>query len=463
MQLVKIAFIWAVIVLVSVTEISFASKNTIKNYNSMLENNIGILDLKTAGCIALRDSPSIKAAKTKIIIATQKYNQVKAGYLPKVDLICSTLKKTVSDIDYEKNKVQATLLGSTTDNPTDYYNAGLSASWILFNGFQREFSVDGATLGISMSKYGGKDAARNLLFAVSKAYFAAQLAKENIEITIADGLFYKRLLEDAKVRKIAGAGSLSDELSFEVRLNTANAEFLSAQQEYSATLSKLAVLLGITNAVFPEQARLAELKYENYERFQVEDITTLINYTINNRPDILQYKYAIEKAAAEVSIVRGKFMPLVWIDGQIKGIHEGDAKIRSDDFGHSVSLNFSYNIFSGGADSAAISKARALQLEKELRYKNLKLQICSDVKNSFDKLESAVKRYKLYNLNASLVKQNRDLIEIEYSAGKCSLVRLNEAQRDLSMTKNREALALVSIFQAKFQLEAYTGGILSLF
>ncbi len=431
MQLVKIAFIWTVIVMVSVTEISFASKNTIENYESILKNNTGILDLKTAGRIALKDSPSMKAAKAKIIIAKQIYNQVKAGYLPKVDLICSTSNNRLSDVDYEKIKAQATLLGSTVDNPTDYYNAGLSASWVLFNGFQRKFSVDGANLGISMSNYGRKDAARNLLFAVSNAYFQAQLAKENIEITIADGLFYKRLLEDAKVRKIAGAGSLSDELSFEVRVNTANAEFISAQQEYFATLSKLAVLLGIENAVFPEETELAKLQYEKYERFQVEDVTTLIGYTLNNRPDILQYKYAVDKAAAEVKVARGKFMPLIWIDGKINGRHEGDAEIESDDFGHSVSLNFSYNIFSGGADSATISKARAVQLEKEQRYKNLKIQICSDVKDSFEELKSAVKRYKLYNLNASLVKQNRDLIEVEYSVGKCSLVRLNEAQRDL--------------------------------
>lgn len=462
MQLVKIAFIVAVSVMVAFIEISFAG-DTVEHDDSILDNKPGILDLKTAGRIALKDSPSMKAAKAKITMAKQRYNQVKAGYLPRVDLICSTLKNTRSDTDYEKSKLQASLLGSQVENPEDYYNAGLSASWVLFNGFQRKFSVDGANSEISMSKYGEEDAARNLLLAVSKAYFSAQLAKENIEITKADGLFYKRLLDDAKARKRFGTGSFSDELSFEVRVNTATAELISAQQEYSATLSQLAVLLGIETAELPEKIKLADLQYENYEKFQTDDIATLLDFTMKNRPDIQQYKYAIDRASAEVKIARGKMMPVVWIEGQINGVRERDAKIDKDDFGNSVSLNFSYNIFSGGADSAAISKSRAGRLEKTLEYKKLTIQISSDVKNAFQKLESAVQSHKCYHLNAALVKQNRDLVEIEYAAGKCSLVRLNEAQRDLSMTKNREALALVSIFQAKFQLEAYTGGILSLF
>jgi outer membrane protein TolC len=58
------------------------------------------------------------------------------------------------------------------------------------------------------------------------------------------------------------------------------------------------------------------------------------------------------------------------------------------------------------------------------------------------------------------VRENRDLVEKEYQAGQASLVRLNEAQRDLNRAQGRLALALVGLRQALKNLDASTGRIL---
>jgi outer membrane protein TolC len=65
--------------------------------------------------------------------------------------------------------------------------------------------------------------------------------------------------------------------------------------------------------------------------------------------------------------------------------------------------------------------------------------------------------------NARLVRRNRDLVEKEYAAGQTSLVRLNEAQRDLIQARGRLALARVSLRQAWQGLYAATGKILDPF
>ena len=75
------------------------------------------------------------------------------------------------------------------------------------------------------------------------------------------------------------------------------------------------------------------------------------------------------------------------------------------------------------------------------------------------KLSSAQKELALQRSNAELVHQNRDLVEKEYAAGMGSLVRLNEAQRDLTNAQSRLALALVSLRQAWYNLKADTGRI----
>jgi outer membrane protein TolC len=58
-----------------------------------------------------------------------------------------------------------------------------------------------------------------------------------------------------------------------------------------------------------------------------------------------------------------------------------------------------------------------------------------------------------------LVQKNRDLVEKEYKAGVGSLVRLNEAQRDLTAAQVRLAAAQVALRQAWYDLWSATGQI----
>ena len=77
-----------------------------------------------------------------------------------------------------------------------------------------------------------------------------------------------------------------------------------------------------------------------------------------------------------------------------------------------------------------------------------------------DKLEGAQKQLWLQRANAVLVEKNRDLVEKEYRAGSTSLVRLNEAQRDLVSAQGQLALARISLRQAWYDLWTATGAIL---
>ena len=78
-------------------------------------------------------------------------------------------------------------------------------------------------------------------------------------------------------------------------------------------------------------------------------------------------------------------------------------------------------------------------------------------------LATARNQLVLQRENAELVRRNRDLVEKEYAAGQTSLVRLNEAQRDLIQAQGRLALARVSLRQAWQGFGAATGKILAPF
>ncbi len=138
-----------------------------------------------------------------------------------------------------------------------------------------------------------------LLWAVARSYFAAQLALEKIAISKADETFNRRQLTEAKARCRVGAGSLSDELNFEIRVNSAKAERINAEKEYEAAMFGLAAILGVPGAIFPANLKLAKLEHETPEELFAPEPEPLLTYAQSHRSDVLQSEFSLKQAVAE--------------------------------------------------------------------------------------------------------------------------------------------------------------------
>lgn len=424
-------------------------------------SELKVLDLKTAGKIALERNPSFKAAFIRVKQAKARVSQASSAYWPRLDASASFSRVTLSDDDYATNLAYARLFdrSATLDDSEDYYSAGISASWVLFNGFERYFTRQAALFGEKQSEFARDDVKRLLLSSVAETYFAAQLALENIKISEADKAFNQRLFDDAKARSMQGAGSLSDEMNFEIRVNTAEQELIRARQSYTSVMFGLAALLAMPNAIFPGQVTLSELQPETEAELARVDMESLIQYAMSNRSDIRQSEAALDAAMVDVKRTRATYYPSIGLSAAYEGTRTDDMGFENDDFGNSIGVNVTYNLFSGGGDRARIGEA--VNRQKELRHvlEALKIEVISSVRTSVEALRIAQQDLVLSRSNAALVKRNRDLVETEYGAGRATLVRLNEAQRDMITAQSRLALSLVTLRKAWFDLEATTGKI----
>jgi outer membrane protein len=423
---------------------------------------INELDLKTAAHIALAGNPSLAAAEARVRQAMERVTQAKADYWPRLDLTAAGAKVWLSDNDLRTNQAMARLFdpNATLDDPEDRYNAGLIASWKMFDGFARKFSNAAARYGQDQTEAALDDGRRLILSAVATAYFAAQLTRENVDIAKADEEFNQRQLVEAEARRRVGTGSLSDQLNFEIRINDARASRIRAERNYEAALYALAALLGLREAAFPPTVQLAPLKNETEEELDKPDAEALIVYAHKHRPDIRQSQFGIQQADARVEIARSRFYPDLNLSAGYDGTHTDDLRLQEDDFGASVGLSLSYNLFSGGADRARVKEAQERAVELEKIYESQRITVSSEIRDSLTQLLSAQEQLRLQRINAKLVQTNRELVDKEYNAGQASLVRLNEAQRDLVTAQGRLALALATLRQAWFNLETDTGHIL---
>jgi outer membrane protein TolC len=435
---------------------------------SKLED-LEVLDLEAAARMALTDNPSLKAALERVIQAREAVRQARSAYWPRLDLEGSAARVTLSDNAYNAQLSQAQLFESiggpaaNVEDPEDYYKASLTASWILFDGFARRFNLAAAKFGEQSSQAAREDAQRLLLSAVIGSFLNAQLALESVAIAKADEAFNQRLLSEAKLRYDVGTGALSDVLNFEVQANSAHSERIAADRVYQTSRIGLAALLGIERAHLPAKTRLSELSPATEAELGTPDAEALLQTAYDRRPDLRLSEYSVQQAEALTKSARSGYWPTLTVAGSYDGERVEDSGFESEDFGNTIALSLQYNLFSGGLTRARHQEAKARQRELERTRENARIGITSEVQSVLARVGSAQQQLLLQRRNAKLVQRNRDLVEKEYKAGVGSLVRLNEAQRDLIRAQVSLASARAALRVAWYDLETATGQIVETF
>jgi outer membrane protein TolC len=120
-------------------------------------------------------------------------------------------------------------------------------------------------------------------------------------------------------------------------------------------------------------------------------------------------------------------------------------------------MNMSWNLYAGGADKARMIEAEQAKREAVYTLAGLRNSVAAEIRQNLALLAAAQEQVRLQRETVKLVEENRDLAKNEYDAGEASLVRLNEAQRDLNTTYGRLAQALVSYHLAMQRLLSATG------
>ncbi len=401
---------------------------------------------------ALVQSPALAQSQARIDQSVARLSQANAAYWPIFSLPASYSQQSFAD---------ASTLGALSQSDSaQYYRVGLSASWTLFDGLARRGrSMSAEQLQLqAASAY--EDSQRLLLGGVSFAYHAAQLTRENLRIALADEAYNKSLLKEAQARLDAGAGSRSDVLNFEVRMNAASSEVIREQQNLRVTTAALAETIGQPDAALPEGMDLAELEDHVFTQVTRTNTAAQIAIAREARPDLRAAWQGRESRVSEVKVAKGDLWPTLGLGASIDGERLDDPSFESGDFGNWVGLSLNYTFADGGQRRGRVREAQALVDESDAVARAIEIRVALDIQQAQARLDGAQERLTLQVRNAATVAENRDLIEREFRTGNTSLVRLNEAQRDLISAQGQLALARVAFQQAQIDLAVATGEIL---
>jgi len=453
------------------------------------------LDLATAQQTAAAQNPSIQAVVEIVEQARQRVVQARSAYFPQLsaEYTASHTELPEQTLEDAKDQLRTQTLSQagqslgrvfTSDNPlertgalagtafglytggiaydsiddsVEQYRATLNARYLVFDGFARRFQYAQAKFGVQETEAALLEARRLLFDGVAKTYYGVQLARENMGIFQSDMTFNERLLADAKARREAGLGSLSDELNFEVLLRASKSQMLMAEGEYRSARIALATLMGLPEAALPETTEIAPLESETADEMSLPEATPLLARARDLRPDLDRHAFALDRAEAALKQRKGAYYPQVGAFAAADAARSENSRLNRDDMATTLGLNVKYDLFTGGRNRAAVAEARHYAREAEYRLQDATLHAESEVRTALEDLRTAQETLLLQRTTAELVERNRDLVEKEYDAGQTALVRLNQAQRDLVEAQARLALSRVNLKATWHALRTATG------
>ncbi len=421
------------------------------------------LDLVSAQCIALSANPGVSAARERVAQARARLRQAMATWWPSVDLSAGGAHQRLSDTSFAANRRLAALGGQDLDQSAMHASAGLQATWVLFDGFYRSFNEQRAQAGHLAEEEALVDSRRLLAASVAQAFLNAQLAQSGIDIARASAAFYEKQLANAERRYTVGTGAKGDVLNIRVQLNAARATQLQHERELEAARYGLAALLGLDQTTLPATLRLAPLPDVPQELFQEMDATKLIEEAYNLRPDIRRLEHRQQEAAALAGMAEAPLYPRLRLAGSLEGQREDGLPGEEADYGNSLGLYMSWNLYAGGADRARMAEAGHARREAAYSLAALRNQVAAEIRAALAQLNEAREQLRLQRKTVQLVEENRQLAENAYAEGEYALIQLNEAQRELSAHTSRLAQALVGYHAARQRLLEASGRILEPF
>lgn len=413
-------------------------------------NGLGLAELREH---VLSGNPSVQEALERIAAAEAVLRQARSAYLPSLSLNGSA------------GHVDASLHPDLfpTMRVADSFQqgfAGVSGSWLLFDGFAREARNLASKYNVQRAKELANETRRLLLLSATVSFRQAQLAEEAMRIAGQDRAFNTKLEQDALKRFEAGTLPEADVQNFSIRALQAESAWLRSKLNYATACAVLAELMAWPEATLPDAMRPVGVVFG--APASPPDLEDELKYALAHRPDYKALQSGRLALAQQVRAAKGDLLPQVAVVGEVNytdrsGFADVDDHGNYDSY---IGVSATWDLFTGGRKINTVKEAQAEMRALEQQRESLRLSIRSTLRRRIDETETTRLIYdqqeKIYKLSQCV----RDSVEKSYKAGVASVTRLNEAQTDLVRAKGACSTAFIAYLLSLNQLDIETGRVL---
>ncbi len=431
---------------------------------AMLEG-LSELTLERAQQIALINNPDLQSAYHSVSAARMRYYQALGLYSPVLGASFNA--------DWGYSKARRTRNTSSTGWGNSFgTSTGLNATWTLFDGLDREFTVLQQQHALAQQQLLEEDAKRLLMRAVTYAYADIVSAIANNGIAKQDLRFQLANLDETQIKFDAGTVPMSDVLNFKIQVNLAISNMQNAKYNYETAIYALAVLMGYPDGTLPGNVTFPKLA-STVDELEL-NVETYLDIALSQRPDLQNYREAVKIAEYDKYRTYSAYSPVITaystfsygtnltrtypsdntnVLGQTQTTHTY-AETPNFAFGFAAD----WTLFNGLIRYNRTREAQAALAAQEFTLASQWLTVVNEVRGAYANYINQIKQAKIYAVTLQLVIEQRDLVQEEYRAGNTELTRLNEAETNLVQAQTNLVTAMVSVYRAKAQLEAAVYG-----
>ena len=309
---------------------------------------------------------------------------------------------------------------------------------------QRGKRIEEAERNLERAEASFRDFQRGFRAKLARAFYQAVFARERLALQRRVEGLNRNLLDVTRIKFDAGDVSGLEVNVAVVRYGQSRKETLDAERNLTEALLELRRLIGIEERFVPEDKLDISLPPIS--------VATILERALANRPDILAKRYELQRAEAEIALVRRQVFPNPTFGLSFTREGTGD-KIALG--GISIPLP----IFNRQQGELQSLDAKRIQARAELM--GLEKEIRKEVDQAINQWATASQSSDLFRREViEQTEENFRLLEVAYRERKIDLPRLIVMENDLVSASQAYLDISLALREAAISLEEVAGGII---
>lgn len=413
------------------------------------------ISLQQAIDLALRNNIDLQNSLISVQRQQETLRSAQAALWPQLDL---TSSYTWSDSANARISIQRQLdiQGRVSDLQTDStstsWNTELRLRYNIFTSGSRDANIKSAQERLRLLELEVERQTEDTRLSVAEAYYNIQNTDQDVMIAESAILNSEESLTDAQSLERAGVGTQFDVLRSEVQLANDQQRLRQAQSDQRIARRTLARLLDLPPNLDVSASDPIELA--GTWNLPLEETIVL---AFRSRAELEQQIAQREIARQEQRAARASALPQLSAFASANLLENSDDGVSGLTEGYTAGLQFSWQLFNGGATAAAVRDQELAQASAELEFGNQRNQVRLQVEQSYYQLEASLQNVSTAEEALKLAEESLDLARLRFQAGVGTQTEVIGAQNDLTQAQGNRVEAIIGYNRALVNLRRAVG------
>lgn len=308
---------------------------------------------------------------------------------------------------------------------------------------QRGIRITEAERNLQRAEAGFQDFARTFRGNFARAFYHAVAARERLALQRRIDDLNRNLLDVTNVKFKAGDVSALEVNVAVVRYGQTRKETFDAEENVTQALLDLRRFIGLEESFVPE-GRLEPIG-------SLPAAATVLERALASRPDLQAQRYDLQRAEAELALVRRQNFPNPTVGLSFNREASGEKVVLGG-------ISIPFPLFNRRQGELASLDARRLQIRSELAA--LEKEIRKEVDQAVSRWQTAQRNIELFQREIlEQTEENFRLLEAAYRERAIDLPRMLIMGTDLVTARRSYLDALLSLREATISLEEISGEV----